>query len=116
MEEESTVGIRSKVIHGYLNVDEDVVWDTVKNDLAPFVLEPKNFYANQCAKAKPMSALTLKLNSIVQLTDDEQFYQLCQDNPDLKLERSPTGTLIIMSPTGGETGKQNAEINLELGL
>ena len=62
-----------------------------------------------------MSALTLKLDSIVQLTD-EQFYQLCQDNPDLKLERSPTGTLIIMSPTGGETGKQNAEINLELGL
>lgn len=33
------VGMRSKVVHDYLNVDEDVVWDTVKNDLAPLVLE-----------------------------------------------------------------------------
>lgn len=33
------IGMRSKVVHDYLNVDEDVVWDTVKNDLAPLVLE-----------------------------------------------------------------------------
>jgi uncharacterized protein with HEPN domain len=33
------VGMRSKVVHDYLNVDEDVVWDTVKSDLAPLVLE-----------------------------------------------------------------------------
>lgn len=33
------VGMRSKVVHDYLNVDEDVVWDTVKNDLAPLVME-----------------------------------------------------------------------------
>lgn len=33
------VGMRSKVVHDYLNVDEDVVWDTVKNDLRPLVLE-----------------------------------------------------------------------------
>jgi uncharacterized protein with HEPN domain len=35
------VGMRSKVVHDYLNVDEDVVWNTVKNDLAPLVLELK---------------------------------------------------------------------------
>ena len=33
------VGMRSKVVHDYLNVDEDVVWDTVKNDLAPLVIK-----------------------------------------------------------------------------
>ena len=33
------VGMRSKVVHDYLNVDEDVVWDTVKSDLTPLVLE-----------------------------------------------------------------------------
>ena len=27
------VGMRSKVVHDYLNVDEDVVWDTVMNEL-----------------------------------------------------------------------------------
>lgn len=31
------VGMRSKVVHDYLNVDEDVVWDTVQNDLPPLV-------------------------------------------------------------------------------
>lgn len=33
------VGMRSKVVHDYLNIDEDIVWDTVKNDLAPLVSE-----------------------------------------------------------------------------
>jgi uncharacterized protein with HEPN domain len=33
------VGMRSKVVHDYLNVDEDVVWETVKEDLAPLVVE-----------------------------------------------------------------------------
>lgn len=62
-----------------------------------------------------MTALTLKLDRIIRLTD-EQFYQLCQDNPELKLERTATGELVIMSPTGGETGKQNSDLIIELGL
>jgi Uma2 family endonuclease len=62
-----------------------------------------------------MTALTLKLDSIVRLTD-EQFYQLCQDNPELKLERAATGELIVMSPTGGETGKQNSDLLIDLGI
>lgn len=32
------VGMRSKVVHDYLNVDEDIVWETIKNNLAPLVL------------------------------------------------------------------------------
>ncbi|MDJ1180629.1 DUF86 domain-containing protein [Roseofilum sp. BLCC_M91] len=32
------VGMRSKVVHDYLNVDEDVVWDTVTNDLISLVI------------------------------------------------------------------------------
>lgn len=62
-----------------------------------------------------MTALTLKLDSVVTLTD-ERFYQLCQDNPELKLERMTTGELIVMSPTGGETGKQNSDILIDLGI
>ncbi len=33
------VGMRHKVVHDYLDVDEDVVWDTVKNELAPLITE-----------------------------------------------------------------------------
>ncbi|AFY45567.1 Uma2 family endonuclease [Nostoc sp. PCC 7107] len=57
-----------------------------------------------------MTAITLNLNSIIQLTR-EQFYQLCEENPDLKLERNAQGELIIMPPTGGETGKSNSHVN-----
>ncbi len=45
---------------------------------------------------------------------DEQFWQLCQDNDDLQFERTATGELIIMSPTGSETGKINADLNYQL--
>jgi Uma2 family endonuclease len=56
-----------------------------------------------------MTAYTVKLESVLTMTD-EQFYNLCWSNPDLKFERSATGDLIIMSPTGGETGNDNVEI------
>lgn len=56
-----------------------------------------------------MTAVTVNLNSIIKLTDD-QFYQLCRDNPDVKFERNANGEIIIMPPTGGETGKYNIEI------
>lgn len=56
-----------------------------------------------------MTAITIKFNNILRLTDD-QFYQLCRDNPEIKFERNIRGEITIMSPTGGETGKQNASI------
>ncbi|EGK89121.1 Uma2 family endonuclease [Microcoleus vaginatus PCC 9802] len=62
-----------------------------------------------------MTAITLNLNSIIKLTS-EQFYQLCQENPELKLERNASGELIAMPPTGGETGRSNSKFNLQIGL
>jgi Uma2 family endonuclease len=59
-----------------------------------------------------MNPYTLNVESIWQL-DDEQFFKLSQINPELKLERTPQGNLIIMSPTGGETGNRNAELIAE---
>jgi Uma2 family endonuclease len=60
-----------------------------------------------------MTALTLNLNSVIKLTR-EQFYQLCEENPDLKLERNSQGELVIMPPTGGETGRSNSGINAQI--
>jgi len=62
-----------------------------------------------------MTAITLNLNSIIKLTS-EQFYKLCEENPDLKLERSANGELIAMPPTGGETGKRNVKLTTQLDL
>ncbi|NJK29983.1 MAG: Uma2 family endonuclease [Acaryochloris sp. RU_4_1] len=56
-----------------------------------------------------MTAFTIDLSSITILSND-QFDRLCADNPELKFERTPAGELVIMPPTGGETGKQNVEL------
>ncbi|MBA2748711.1 MAG: Uma2 family endonuclease [Tatlockia sp.] len=60
-----------------------------------------------------MNALTVHLNSIISLSD-EQYFQLCQANRDLRFERTATGELIIMPPTGGETGNRNGRISQQL--
>jgi len=52
-----------------------------------------------------MTALTLNLRSTMELTD-ERFEQICHSNQDLRFERSSKGELIIMPPTGSETGRQ----------
>ncbi len=59
-----------------------------------------------------MGNLTINLSS-VDLTD-EQFFRLCVDNRDYRFERNSNGDLVIMSPTGGETGNRNLEIGYQL--
>jgi Uma2 family endonuclease len=41
----------------------------------------------------------------------EEFARLCQLNRDLRLELTKDGELIVMPPTGGETGKRNSKLN-----
>jgi Uma2 family endonuclease len=60
-----------------------------------------------------MTALTVNFNSVIKLTD-EQFYQLCQDNENLRFERTARGELIIMPPAGGETSNRNGRLNQQL--
>ncbi|NEP62880.1 MAG: Uma2 family endonuclease [Symploca sp. SIO2G7] len=62
-----------------------------------------------------MSALTLNLPSVLKLTD-EQFNQLAVANQDLRLELTTKGELVIMPPTGGETGNRNFEVYIDLGI
>jgi Uma2 family endonuclease len=58
---------------------------------------------------------TLTVPAALHLTE-AAFHDLCRANPDLKFERTAAGDLIVMSPTGGETGNQNFELYLDLGL
>ncbi|MFM6017388.1 MAG: Uma2 family endonuclease, partial [Dolichospermum sp.] len=60
-----------------------------------------------------METLTLNIPPTVNLTD-EQFYQLCIANEPWKLELTHTGELIIMPPTGGESGIRNSDITTNL--
>jgi Uma2 family endonuclease len=57
--------------------------------------------------------LIIQLSPIIEMTD-EQFFELCQLNRDYRFERSAKGELIIMSPTGSETGNRNAKLIQQL--
>jgi Uma2 family endonuclease len=62
-----------------------------------------------------MTALTLNLHNAIELTD-ERFEQICQSNRDLRFERTSTGELVVMSPAGSDTGRQNCEVSGQLWL
>ena len=59
--------------------------------------------------------LIVHLRPVVNLSDD-QLYEFSQINRDLRIERNAQGELIIMPPTGGDTGERNAEITMQLRL
>ena len=60
-----------------------------------------------------MDMITLDLRPTLTLTD-EQFAQICQNNRDLRFERTTEGELVIMAPTGGETGSRNLGLGSQL--
>jgi Uma2 family endonuclease len=62
-----------------------------------------------------ISPVVMRLQPVIEMTDD-QFYQLCQLNQDLRIERTAIGELIIMPPVGGEGSKRNADLTIDLGL
>ncbi|QUY45013.1 Uma2 family endonuclease [Acaryochloris marina] len=62
-----------------------------------------------------MLAIELDLQPADLELSDEQFYHLCQGNRDLRLERTATGKLIIMPPTGWGTGNRNLRLGQRLG-
>jgi Uma2 family endonuclease len=58
--------------------------------------------------------LRLRLGPLLNLTND-QLYELCQLNPELRIERTAQGELLIMPPTGGETSKRNLDLIVAVG-
>ncbi len=47
---------------------------------------------------------------------EEQFFQFCQENDSLRFERNAMGDIIVMEPTGSETGRHTMSIGTELSL
>ena len=56
--------------------------------------------------------LALNVDSVE--LSDEQFYRLCRDNRDMRIELTTDGKLIIMPPTGSMTGWRNARITYRI--
>lgn len=56
---------------------------------------------------------TLHLDPVIRFTDD-QLFELCARNRELRIEREASGELLIMTPAGGKTSYRNAEIVAQL--
>ena len=47
---------------------------------------------------------------------DKEFFRLCQNNRDLRIERTKFGGIEIMAPAFTETGHQNFKLNAKFGV
>jgi Uma2 family endonuclease len=56
--------------------------------------------------------VTINIPQTFKVTED-QFKILAVANRDLRLEKTATGELIVMPPTGGETGQRNAQLSAQ---
>lgn len=54
--------------------------------------------------------LPLKIHSVAAFTDD-MFFDLCQANAQLLLEKDKDGNIIVMAPTGSDTGSYHSDLN-----
>jgi Uma2 family endonuclease len=55
--------------------------------------------------------LLLNVSNVKLSVTPAEFESLCQLNPNLRLELTKNGELIVMPPTGGETGRRNSKLN-----
>ena len=55
-----------------------------------------------------VSPVVLHFGSLLRRMSDHEFFEFCQQNQDWRIERTAEGDLIIMPPTGGNTGQRNA--------
>lgn len=58
-------------------------------------------------------ALVLRLRPAVDLTR-KQFFQFCQLNPEVRIERLAEGDIAIMAPAGGETSARNLGLGAQV--
>lgn len=62
-----------------------------------------------------METIALHFPQTLQFNDDE-FFDFCQANPELKFERTKHGEILVMALTEGRTGIKNSQIIIELGI
>lgn len=57
----------------------------------------------------------IKLHPATQMSDD-QFFEFCQTNADYRFERTANREIVILSPTGSESGERNFNLTVQFGI
>jgi Uma2 family endonuclease len=60
--------------------------------------------------------LLIDTQNVTLRVNRQEFEQLCQDNPDLRLELTATGELIVMAPAGWESSEKNLDLAIDVGI
>jgi Uma2 family endonuclease len=68
----------------------------------------------QSIRPEANEPLLLNVSNIVLHITPEEFDNLCVHNPDLRLELTKDGELIVMPPTGFDTGEKNSGLNAQI--
>lgn len=58
----------------------------------------------------------INLSAFTDKISDRDLEKLCADNPETRFETTSTGRLIIMSPTGSESGRKNGQLFFQIEL
>ncbi len=58
--------------------------------------------------------MVLQFGPLSRKLSDEELFRLCRINPDLRIERTSDGEVIVMPPAGGETASFNARVTARL--
>ena len=59
--------------------------------------------------------IVFNFHDVLEKISDDEFENFCRHNPDLQIELTKEGELVIMPPTGGRTGIRNFSLIVEFG-
>jgi Uma2 family endonuclease len=58
----------------------------------------------------------INISAFTDKISDRDLEKLCADNPETKFETTKEGKLIVMSPTGSESGRKNSSLLIQVGI
>ena len=60
--------------------------------------------------------LAINIDALLKDFTEQDFFEMCRQNPDLRVEMSKEGDIIFLPPNGGETSKHNFSLIVRLGI
>jgi len=63
----------------------------------------------------PYEAIEVDFGKFLKPMNDDEFFDFCQRHKDLRIEMNEDGEIIIMPPTGSETGIKNFKLTTKFG-
>ncbi len=77
------------------------------------VLATKRLPMSTVLDAVENPPMVLHLRPVLEMTDDD-FYEFCRLNRDLRIERNAEGEIIVMAPAGSESSSRNGHLSMQL--